>query len=62
MILSAAKFSFNKLFFMGVVILASWNMWKQRNGKIFQGERPTFAGWKKNFMHDVSLLEYTIIK
>jgi hypothetical protein len=32
---------------MEIVILACWNIWKQRNGLIFQGERPSFLGWEE---------------
>jgi hypothetical protein len=60
MILSATKLSFGKPFFMEVLILSCWSIWKQRNGQIFQGERPTFSGWKRNFLRDVPLLEYRI--
>jgi hypothetical protein len=62
MIFSEAKRSFGKPFFMEVVILACWNIWKQRNGLIFQGERPSFFGWRRSFMHDISLLEHRIKK
>jgi hypothetical protein len=60
--LSAARQQFNQPFFMEVVILACWNIWKQRNGKIFRGDRPTFLGWKRNFMHDISMLGHRIKK
>jgi hypothetical protein len=53
---SAAKADFSKPFFMQVVIIACWNIWKQRNGKKFQRERPSFSGWKCKFIHDMSLL------
>lgn len=59
-IVAAAKRDFGKPFFMEVMILACWHIWKQRNGKIFQHERPTFARWRSNFVHDVTLLQYRI--
>ena len=57
---SAARVGFNKPFFMEVVILACWNIWKQRNGKIFEARRPSFAAWKRDFVHDLSLLGHRI--
>jgi hypothetical protein len=59
-IMQAARSSFGKPFFMEVVILACRNIWLLRNGKIFRNERPTFAKWKCNFIHDISLLKYRI--
>ena len=58
--MSAARRDFNKPFFMEVMIVACWHIWKQRNGKIFQHERPTFARWRASFIHDISLLQYRI--
>ena len=55
-----ARAGFAKPFFMEVVILACWNIWKQRNEKIFQFHRPSFQGWKKGFVHDISMLEHRI--
>ena len=57
---AAAKRDFGKPFFMEVMILACWHIWKLRNGKKFQHERPTFAKWKCNFIHDISLLWHRI--
>jgi len=57
---SATKRDFGKPFFMEVVILASWHIWKLRNGKFFQQERPSFGKWKCNFIHDISLLRHRI--
>jgi hypothetical protein len=56
----AARKDFGKPFFMEVVIIALWNIWKQRNGKIFRNERPSFSGWRSSFLHDMSLLMYRI--
>jgi hypothetical protein len=60
--LAAARQQFNQPFFMEVVILACWNIWKQRNGKKFRDDRPTFLGWKRNFIHDISRLGHRIKK
>jgi hypothetical protein len=59
-IMQAARSSFGKPFFMEVVILACRNIWLLQNGKIFGNERPTFAKWKCNFIHDISLLKFRI--
>jgi hypothetical protein len=59
-ILAVAKRSFNKPFFMEVLMIACWNIWLIRNGKIFRNERPTFAKWKSKFVHDLTLLQYRI--
>ena len=58
--ISAAKLDFHKPFFTEVVILACWNIWKQRNGKIFEAKRPTFSAWKRDFIHDISMLGHRI--
>jgi hypothetical protein len=39
--ISEARKDFEKPFFMEVMILALWNIWKQRNGQIFQCESET---------------------
>jgi hypothetical protein len=57
---AAAQRDFGKPFFIEVMILACWHIWKQRNGKIFQHERPTFAKWKCNFIDDITLLSHRI--
>ena len=58
--ITAARRSFAKPFFMEVVITACWHIWKTRNGKIFQNERPLFARWKNQFIHDMTLLSHRI--
>jgi hypothetical protein len=42
-IVAAAKKDFSQPFFMEVLIMAWWNIWKIWNRKIFQNQRPTFA-------------------
>jgi hypothetical protein len=59
-VVAAAKKDFRRPFVMEVMILACWNIWKVRNGKIFTHERHTFAKWKCNFIHDISLLQHRI--
>ena len=58
----AARQSFGQPFFMEVLILACWNIWKQRNEKIFEHQRPSFGGWKRRFIHDISMLVHRIKK
>ena len=57
---SASKKEFNKPFFSEVVFTATWNIWTQRNGKIFRNEDPSFRSWRRNFVHDLSLLAHMI--
>jgi hypothetical protein len=59
-VVTTAKRSFNKPFFMEVLITTCWNIWLVRNGKIFRHEKPTFAKWKAKFIHDITLLQYRI--
>jgi hypothetical protein len=59
-LVAEARRSFNKPFFMEVLITACWNIWLIHNGKIFRQDRPMFAKWKEKFIHDISLLQYRI--
>ena len=59
MALSARK-DFGFPFFTEVVFTATWNIWIQRNGKIFRNEMPSFRSWRRNFLHDISLLAHRI--
>jgi hypothetical protein len=59
-IIAHAKQSFQKPFFMEVLITATWNIWLIRNGKNFRHERPSFCKWKSMFVHDMHLLQYRI--
>jgi hypothetical protein len=52
-VVTRAKRSFNKPFFMEVLVTTCWNIWLVRNGK-------TFAKWKAKFIHDITLLQYRI--
>jgi hypothetical protein len=36
-------------FFMEEFTIAAWEIWKQRNEKIFRGINPSFQSWKTNF-------------
>jgi hypothetical protein len=59
-VLAGARKSFSKPFFMEVIILACWNIWLLRNGKIFNDEVCSFTKWKGKFIHDISLLQHRI--
>ena len=57
---AAARRDFGKPFFMEVLITACWHIWKIRNDKIFNQERSSFAKWKRNFIHDITLLSHRL--
>ncbi|XP_037405530.1 uncharacterized protein LOC119268121 [Triticum dicoccoides] len=52
-----ARSSFRHTFFFEVILTAAWNIWILRNGRTFRGERATFAAWRSNFVHDLTLLD-----
>lgn len=54
----AASRIFGHPFFLEVVFTAAWNIWILRNGRIFRQETPTFRAWKRNFIHDITLLSH----
>lgn len=58
--LSTAKKGFPGPCFAEVLILACWNIWKQRNGWIFKNIRPSFRGWKAGFVSDMTLLMHRL--
>jgi hypothetical protein len=39
--------SFPHLYFMELFLLAAWNIWKERNGLIFQGIIPSVSNWRR---------------
>jgi hypothetical protein len=55
--LQMARKSFKGPCFLEIVILSCWCIWKQRNGLIFKGTRPSFRNWKAMFIHQVTLLK-----
>jgi hypothetical protein len=57
-----AKKQFNGPCFVEIVILSCWNIWKQRNDKIFKGMKPSFRAWKAGFVQDITLLKYRVKK
>lgn len=44
--IQVAKNNFQKPFFVEVFIIAAWQIWKQRNGKVFENITPSFTGRK----------------
>ena len=58
--LKRAKDNFDGPCFSEVVILACWNICKQRNCFIFEGITPTFRRWKAVFLLDTSLLRHRV--
>jgi hypothetical protein len=42
--------------YMEVLMLSSWNIWKERNRLLFDGVTPTIDSWKTKLKADLSLL------
>lgn len=53
-----ARDVFQAPFFMEVFIIATWTIWKQRNGLIFRQIRPSFQSWKNEFFKEISLQKH----
>ena len=43
-----------------IVIMGCWNIWMQRNGKIFKGIQPAETSWKHLLKKDLQVLGYRI--
>jgi hypothetical protein len=41
---------------MELFMIAAWNIWKERNKKLFEGVDPQLASWKARLKTDLSLL------
>lgn len=41
--------------FMELFLIAAWNIWKERNGLIFQGIQPSVRNWLRNLKDDLSI-------
>jgi len=50
--LEIAKHNFNGTFFMEIFTIAAWQIWKQRNGLIFEKCSVSFGRWKSNFVDE----------
>ena len=53
--LTQARANSNLPFFVDMVMIASWEIWKMRNGKIFHGKNPSFNTWLANFKNQCNL-------
>jgi hypothetical protein len=56
----AAKNRFTGPCFMEILVCAAWNIWKERNDKIFRQQNPSLARWWVRFKSDLSLHQYRI--
>jgi hypothetical protein len=45
---------------MEILACASWNIWKERNELIFQGQPASFVRWKVRFQKDLLLHQYKV--
>ncbi|GJN11973.1 hypothetical protein PR202_ga30213 [Eleusine coracana subsp. coracana] len=41
-------------------IMTKWEIWKQRNGKIFWNTTPSFQAWKDSLVATAKLQMYTL--
>jgi hypothetical protein len=55
-LLEEGKTRWCKPLFMEIALLASWNIWKERNRKLFEGVDPSVASWKARLKSDLLLL------
>lgn len=53
--LMQAKIAFQWAFFMDVVSIGLWHIWKQRNDRIFEGIIPSTQTWKVLFKKEIAL-------
>ncbi|GJN31828.1 hypothetical protein PR202_gb20275 [Eleusine coracana subsp. coracana] len=53
--LARAKMAAQHQYFMEIFIIATWQIWKQRNDYIFNRNRPSFHTWKRNFLTEAEL-------
>ena len=53
--LHSQRSSFSHHGFMELFLLAAWNIWKERNGLIFQGIQPSITSCLANLKSDLSL-------
>jgi hypothetical protein len=55
-IIDDGRIRWNKPLFMEITLLASWNIWRERNTMHFQGVPPTVISWKAILKSDLLLL------
>lgn len=53
--IQSQRLAFTYQCFMEIFLLATWNIWKERNGLIFEGIQPSVSNWMKNLKSDLSL-------
>ena len=61
-IFMTAKRNFQGPNFLEITICAAWNIWKERNGFIFEERRPSFSAWKARFLGDLQTTSYRLKK
>lgn len=59
MMASAARV-WNEPLFKEVMILAAWNIWKQRNRCYFDKTRPSLHAWRKMLATDLEILKFRV--
>jgi hypothetical protein len=55
-----ARNNFSGPCFMEALVCAAWNIWKERNYLIFQGQQPSLRHWRVRFQHDLMLHRYRV--
>ena len=55
-IFDVASTSWRKPVFKEITILAAWNIWKQRNKVLFDGEVASHLDWLRMFKNDLEIL------
>jgi hypothetical protein len=55
-----AKLSFKEPLFFEIATCALWGIWKQRNGKIFEGLQQSYQAWRAIFKKDLSLVSHRV--
>lgn len=55
-----AKHDYNVQCFMEKFLLGAWNIWKQRNGFLFENRLPLFSSWRQLLKGDFLLLLFRL--
>jgi hypothetical protein len=59
--MAQAKQQLQSPFFMEIFTIASWQIWKQRNDKIFDRRRPSLNSWKVLFLEEAKLQSHRFL-